>query len=242
MSFCGSQTSSRPPPKPKVLQTRRLERAVAGEDHEVGPRDLLAVLLLDRPEQAAGLVEVGVVGPAVERREALRAVGRAAAAVGHAVGAGAVPRHADEERAVVAPVGRPPVLRGRHDLVDVLLHGRRGRASRTRRRSRSLAQRIALERVLVEDLEVRAGSATSPGWTWPCRSSVPWAPPWGSGSSAATGSAVSNTARLINGAMTKFLQIMSVLFLSGRRLLSGRTRQRRPPRLVGLHCLYQFEC
>jgi hypothetical protein len=44
---------------------------VAGEDHQVGPGNLLAVLLLDRPEQAAGLVEVAVVGPAVDRRETL---------------------------------------------------------------------------------------------------------------------------------------------------------------------------
>ena len=79
----------------------------------------LAVLLLDRPQQPAGLVEVAVVGPAVQRREALHAGAGAAAAVADAVGAGAVPGHADEERAVVAEVGRPPVLRGRQHLVDV---------------------------------------------------------------------------------------------------------------------------
>ena len=53
------------------LEPHRLQRDVAGVDEEVGPRDLLAVLLLDRPQQPARLVEVGVVGPAVERREAL---------------------------------------------------------------------------------------------------------------------------------------------------------------------------
>jgi hypothetical protein len=96
-----------------------LQRDVAGEDHQVGPRDLAAVLLLDRPEQAARLVEVAVVGPAVERREALRAGAGAAAAVGDAVGAGAVPGHADEQRAVVAVVGRPPVLRVGHQRGEV---------------------------------------------------------------------------------------------------------------------------
>src|SRR5262249_25698373 len=40
---------------------------------------------------------------------------------GDAVGAGRVPGHADEERAVVAVVGRPPVLRRRHQLDEVLL-------------------------------------------------------------------------------------------------------------------------
>jgi hypothetical protein len=88
---------------------------------QVGPGELAAVLLLDGPEQAPGLVEVGVVGPAVERREALGAGAAAAAAVGGAVGAGGVPGHADEEPAVVAVVGRPPVLRVGHQGVEVLL-------------------------------------------------------------------------------------------------------------------------
>ena len=58
----------------------------------------------------AGLVEVHVVGPAVERRESLRARAAAAATVVDPVGARAVPGHADEERSVVTEVGRPPVL------------------------------------------------------------------------------------------------------------------------------------
>ena len=53
------------------LEAHRLQGAVPGEDQQVGPRDLAAVLLLDRPQQPAGLVEVDVVGPAVERGEAL---------------------------------------------------------------------------------------------------------------------------------------------------------------------------
>ena len=96
---------------------------------EVGPGDLAAVLLLDRPEEAARLVEADVVGPAVERREALLAAARAAAAVTDAIGAGAVPGHADEEAAVVAEVGRPPLLRVGHQRVQVLLDGARGRGS-----------------------------------------------------------------------------------------------------------------
>ena len=87
--------------EPERLEAHRLERDVAGEDDEVGPRDLAAVLLLHRPEQAARLVEARVVGPAVERREALHALAATAAAVGDAVGAGRVPGHADEQRSVV---------------------------------------------------------------------------------------------------------------------------------------------
>ena len=105
------------------LQAHRLQGAVAGQNHEVGPGDLLAVFLLDGPQQQAGLVEVGVVGPAIEGGEALRARARAATAVGNAVGAGAVPGHPNEEGAVVAVVGRPPVLRVGHQLEQVLLHG-----------------------------------------------------------------------------------------------------------------------
>ena len=46
------------------LEAHRLERDVAGENHQVGPGDFPAVLLLDRPQQPARLVEVGVVRPA----------------------------------------------------------------------------------------------------------------------------------------------------------------------------------
>jgi hypothetical protein len=61
------------------LEAHRFERDVAGQDDQVGPRDVAAVLLLDRPQQAARLVEVAVVGPAVQRREALLPAARAAA-------------------------------------------------------------------------------------------------------------------------------------------------------------------
>ena len=52
------------------LESHRLQGPVTGEDHQVGPGDLPAVLLLDRPEQPAGLVEVRVVRPTVEGRKA----------------------------------------------------------------------------------------------------------------------------------------------------------------------------
>lgn len=137
------------------LEAHRLQRDVAREDHEVGPRNVAAVLLLDRPQQPARLVEVGVVGPAVERREALLAGTGAAAAVAGAVRAGAVPCHADEQRAVVAEVGRPPVLRGGHQREQVLLHGRQVQALEGLRIVEVRVHRIGLGRVLVQDLQVQ---------------------------------------------------------------------------------------
>src|SRR5262249_40696605 len=47
-----------PAAEPEGLEPHRLESDVAGEDHEVGPGNLPAILLLDRPEQPARLVEV----------------------------------------------------------------------------------------------------------------------------------------------------------------------------------------
>src|SRR3984957_17468468 len=98
----------------ECLEAHGFERDVAGENHQIGPGNFPAVLLLDRPQQAACLIEVHVVGPAVERREALLTGSGAAAAIADAIGTGAVPRHADEETAVVSEVGRPPVLRVSH--------------------------------------------------------------------------------------------------------------------------------
>src|SRR5208283_5780410 len=75
------------------LETHRLQGDVAGKNHEVGPGDFPPILLFDRPEQAACFVEIHVVGPAIERCEALLTGSSPAAAVADAVGTRAVPRH-----------------------------------------------------------------------------------------------------------------------------------------------------
>jgi len=106
----------------ECLEAHRFERDVASEDHQVRPRQPAAVFLLDRPEQPTRLVEVAVVGPAVEWREALLARACAATAIKNSVRASGVPRHADEERTVVAVVGGPPVLRIGHQRVQVRDH------------------------------------------------------------------------------------------------------------------------
>ena len=45
------------------FQTHGLISHVTRQDHQVGPRQLVAVFFLDGPQQATGLVKVGVVGP-----------------------------------------------------------------------------------------------------------------------------------------------------------------------------------
>src|SRR5437868_3384102 len=74
-----------PAAKTERLKAHRFEGDVACENHEVGPGNFPPVLLLDRPQQPARLVEVHVVGPAIERREALLTRSRPAAAVADAV-------------------------------------------------------------------------------------------------------------------------------------------------------------
>ena len=137
------------------LEAHRLHGDVASEHEEVGPRNLAAVLLLDRPQQAARLVEVGVVRPAVERGEALHTRAGATATVLDAVRAGRVPRHAHEERAVVPVVGGPPLLRVGHELHEVGLEGGQVERRELRGVVEVLAHRIGLSGVLVQDPQVQ---------------------------------------------------------------------------------------
>ena len=142
--------------EPKRGEAHRLQGDVAGQDHQVGPRNLAAVLLLDGPQEAARLVEIGVVGPAVERGQTLASARGAAAAVGGAIGARSVPRHANEEGTVVAVVGRPPVFRGGHHLLDVLLQRGIVEVLKGGGVVEVAVPGTDVLRVLVEDLDVEA--------------------------------------------------------------------------------------
>ncbi len=155
MSSSGAQMSSRPPPKPKVSKPMSSSAQLPAKIRRSAQEIAAPYLLLDRPEQPAGLVEVPVVGPAVERREALRAGAAAAAPVGDAVRAGGVPGHPDEQRAVVAVVRRPPLLRGRHHLDDVPLQGLEVEARERLDVVEVLVQRVRQGRVLVQHLQVQ---------------------------------------------------------------------------------------
>src|SRR5258708_17782700 len=74
-----------PAAKTERLKAHRLEGDVACENHEVGPGNFSPILLLDRPQQPARLVEVYVVRPAIKRRKALLTASGTAAAVADAV-------------------------------------------------------------------------------------------------------------------------------------------------------------
>ncbi len=137
------------------LESHRLQSDVTGEDHQVGPGYFPAVLLLDRPEQPARLVEAHVVRPTVEGRKSLCSGTRAASAIGDTVRAGAMPRHTDEERPIVAVVRGPPVLRCRHQGMEVLDHGIQVEALEFFRIIELLVHRIGQGGVLVQDLQVQ---------------------------------------------------------------------------------------
>ncbi len=136
------------------LQAHRFIGQGAGEENQVGPRNPVAVLLLDRPEQATRLVEVGVVGPRVQGREADVAGVAAAAAVGRAVGTGGMPRQPDHQTAVMAPIGRPPILTVGHQRLDVPLQRRDVELPELLAIVEARTQRGGLRVVLVEDVEI----------------------------------------------------------------------------------------
>ena len=101
------------------LEAHRFQRGIAGQDHQIRPGQLAAIFLLDRPQHAARLVEVGVIRPGIQRRKTLLTGTCAAAPVGDAIGAGRVPGHADHETAIMTEVGRPPILVVGHEGLEV---------------------------------------------------------------------------------------------------------------------------
>ena len=73
--------------KAKGGATHALNRHVTCENIEVRPADLIAVFLLDRPQQATRLVEVAIIRPGVQRRKTLLPGAATATAVRCPVGA-----------------------------------------------------------------------------------------------------------------------------------------------------------
>ena len=131
-----------------------LDGDLAGEDQQVRPTDGVAVLLFDRPKQASSLVEVTVVGPAVERSEALSSSAATATAVAGSVGTCCVPGHANEERPVMTVVGGPPVLAVRHQGVEILLEALVVEALEGFSVVKIRVHGVGLGVVLVEDVQV----------------------------------------------------------------------------------------
>ena len=162
--------------EPEGLESHRLEGDVAGENHQVGPGDLTAVLLLDRPEQTSRLVEIHVVGPAVQGCETLATGPTAAPTVADPVRAGAVPGHTNEQRTVVPEIGRPPVLRIGHQRMQVGLEGFVVEALEFLRVVEFLTHRIGLGGMLPEDVQTQLVRPPVPNGRSPSSRMREWAP------------------------------------------------------------------
>ena len=108
-----------PTGKAEGLEAHVLHGHVARQHHQVCPGNLVAILLLDRPQQATRFVEIAVIRPTVQRLKSLLAAVGTAAAICRAVGTRAVPGHAHKERSVVTVISRPPWLRRRERGVDI---------------------------------------------------------------------------------------------------------------------------
>jgi hypothetical protein len=76
---------------------------------------------MTRTEQTSGLVEVLVVGPAVEGSKSLLTHSTTTTTVHGTVSTSAVPSHTDEETTIVTKVSRPPILRISKKLMEILL-------------------------------------------------------------------------------------------------------------------------
>eukprot|EP00760_Papus_ankaliazontas_P019020 PhM_4_TR17829/c0_g1_i1/m.68924 len=98
---------------------------VASKHNRVGPREVVAVLVLDGRENVQGLVHGDVRGPRALRREADAGAVAATDVVGHAERRGALPRERREDSAVVRSavlerVGRERRVLGPHRRGDVI--------------------------------------------------------------------------------------------------------------------------
>ena len=141
--------------KTKRLEAHRFEGHVTGENHQIRPRNLATILLFDRPQQAASLVQADVVRPAIERCKSLLTASAAAATVSGAIRTRAVPRHANKQRTVVPEICRPPVLRIRHHRRKVLLDGSEVELLELLRVIKVLTHRIRAGRMLIQKINLQ---------------------------------------------------------------------------------------
>ena len=103
------------------FEAHAFQRHIADKNKQIGPRNAVAVLLLDGPQQAAPLVQVAVIRPAVQRRKTLHARASTTTAITGTVRACRVPRQTNEERAIVTIVRWPPRLTVRHQRLQIIL-------------------------------------------------------------------------------------------------------------------------
>ena len=107
--------------KAEGLEAHGLQCHVTGENVQISPGQLAAILLLHRPQQAASLIQVGVIRPAVDGSKALVASRSTATAISSTVSTSRVPSHADHKRTIVTVVCRPPVLGVSHYRCQIFL-------------------------------------------------------------------------------------------------------------------------
>ena len=80
----------------ECLKPHRFECDITRKDQQIGPGNLVAVFLLDRPKQTTRFIKPNIIRPAVQRGKTLLSTTSPTAAVSGAVGARAVPSHADK--------------------------------------------------------------------------------------------------------------------------------------------------
>src|SRR6201997_880289 len=80
----------------ECFESHRFERNVPSEDHQIGPRNLAAILLFDRPEKATRFIQTNVIRPTVQWGEALLASATATATIASAISSCAMPGHPNE--------------------------------------------------------------------------------------------------------------------------------------------------
>ena len=141
--------------KAERLESHVLKRNVADQHKKVGPRDLASVFLLDRPEQASGLIEICVIRPAVKWCETHLSCSGAAPAVRDAIGTRTMPGEANEQSAVVAEIRRPPVLRVGHQRLKIVDHRIEIERLELRGIIKILAHRVRHRRVLSKDRQIQ---------------------------------------------------------------------------------------
>ena len=144
-----------PTAKAKRLQAHGFNGAIAGQDEHIGPGNLVAVFLLHRPQQAARLVQIAVIGPGVFRREAMRARGGATTAIGGAIGAGSMPGHTHKERPIMPVIRRPPGLRHRHQRKDVILQRLQFKLLERLSIAEALIHRVGFGGLLAQDAQIQ---------------------------------------------------------------------------------------
>ena len=96
--------------KTEGLEAHGLIGHIARENEEVCPGNLVAVFLLDGPQQSSGLVEIGIVRPAVEWSKSLVSCIAPSSSVGNPVRSCGMPGHSYHQSAIMTPVGGPPIL------------------------------------------------------------------------------------------------------------------------------------